>query len=35
MMNKNWVTRVGIGKRAYYSLTVKGDAAIRRSEKSM
>jgi len=35
MMNKNWVTRVGIGKRAYYSLTAKGDAAIRRYEKSM
>lgn len=32
MMNKNWVTRVGIGKRAYYSLTARGDAAIKRCE---
>ena len=30
MMSKNWVTRVGIGKRAYYSLTTRGDAAMRR-----
>ena len=34
MMNKNWVTRVGVGKRAYYSLTARGDAAIKRYEKS-
>lgn len=33
MMNKNWVTRVGVGKRAYYSLTARGDAAIKRYEK--
>jgi predicted transcriptional regulator len=33
MMNKNWVTRVGVGKRAYYSLTALGDAAIKRYEK--
>jgi predicted transcriptional regulator len=30
MMKKNWVTRVGAGKRAYYSLTAKGDSALRR-----
>jgi len=30
MMGKNWVTRVGVGKRAYYSLTARGDAAIKR-----
>jgi DNA-binding MarR family transcriptional regulator len=30
MMKKNWVTRVGMGKRAYYSLTMRGDAAMRR-----
>ena len=30
MMKKNWVTRVGAGKRAYYSLTAKGDSAMRR-----
>jgi DNA-binding MarR family transcriptional regulator len=30
MMNKNWVIRVGVGKRAYYSLTNRGDTAIRR-----
>ena len=34
MMNKNWVTRVGVRKRAYYSLTARGDAAIRRYGKS-
>jgi DNA-binding MarR family transcriptional regulator len=34
MMGKNWVTRVGIGKRAYYSLTTRGDAAMRRCGKS-
>ena len=34
LMNKNWVTRVGVGKRAYYSLTARGDAAIKRYEKS-
>jgi len=33
LMNKNWVTRVGAGKRAYYSLTARGDAAIKRYEK--
>ncbi len=32
MMNKNWVTRVGSGKRAYYSLTARGDAAKKRHE---
>jgi len=30
MMKKNWVTRVGAGKRAYYSLTARGDSAMRR-----
>ena len=30
MMAKNWVTRVGAGKRAYYSLTARGDSALRR-----
>jgi len=30
MMKRNWVTRVGAGKRAYYSLTSKGDSALRR-----
>lgn len=30
LMNKNWVTRVGVGKRAYYSLTSRGDAALKR-----
>ena len=34
MMKKNWVTRVGFGKRAYYSLTARGDAAIKRYGKS-
>jgi len=34
MMNKNWVTRVGVGKRAYYSLTARGDTATKRYEKS-
>jgi Cdc6-like AAA superfamily ATPase/DNA-binding MarR family transcriptional regulator len=33
MMSKNWVTRVGVGKRAYYSLTARGNAAIKRAEK--
>jgi Cdc6-like AAA superfamily ATPase len=33
MMSKNWVTRVGVGKRAYYSLTPLGDAAIKRYER--
>lgn len=32
MMIKDWVTRVGSGKRAYYSLTARGAAAIRRYE---
>jgi hypothetical protein len=30
MMKKRWVTRVGKGKRAYYSLTMRGDAALKR-----
>ena len=30
MMKRNWVTRVGAGKRAYYSLTATGDSALRR-----
>jgi Cdc6-like AAA superfamily ATPase len=30
MMKKRWVTRVGKGKRAYYSLTVRGDASMKR-----
>lgn len=34
MMNKNWVTRVGVGKRACYSLTARGDATMRRYGKS-
>jgi len=34
LMNKNWVTRVGVGKRAYYSLTALGDAAIKRHGKT-
>jgi len=34
MMNKNWVARVGVGKRAYYSLTARGDVAMRRYGKS-
>jgi len=34
MMNKNWITRVGVGKRAYYSLTARGDAATKRVERS-
>ncbi len=33
MMKKNWVTRVGMGKRAYYSLTMRGDSAMRRYKK--
>jgi len=33
MMKKNWVTRVGVGKRAYYSLTLHGDSAIKRYER--
>jgi len=33
MMKKNWVTRVGVGKRAYYSLTMRGDSAMRRHQK--
>jgi len=32
IMSKNWVTRVGAGKRAYYSLTSRGDSAIKRYE---
>lgn len=34
MMNKNWVIRVGMGKRAYYSLTTRGDAAMKRYERA-
>lgn len=34
MMMKNWVIRVGTGKRAYYSLTARGEAAARRKERS-
>ena len=34
MRNKNWVIRVGMGKRAYYSLTTRGDTAIKRYERS-
>ena len=30
MMKNNWVTRVGVGKRAYYSLTARGAAATKR-----
>lgn len=30
MMRGNWVVRVGAGKRAYYSLTARGEAAARR-----
>lgn len=33
MMNKNWVIRVGMGKRAYYSLTTRGDTAMKRYER--
>jgi hypothetical protein len=29
MMKKNWVTRVGVGKRAYYSLAALGYSALR------
>ncbi|MCL5949751.1 MAG: winged helix-turn-helix domain-containing protein [Candidatus Bathyarchaeota archaeon] len=34
MMRKRWVTRVGKGKRAYYSLTMRGDAAVKRCGRS-
>ena len=34
LMKKRWVTRVGKGKRAYYSLTMRGDAAIKRYGKT-
>ena len=34
MMKKRWVTRVGKGKRAYYSLTMRGDAAMKRYGKT-
>jgi DNA-binding MarR family transcriptional regulator len=34
MMNKNWVIRVGMGKRAYYSLTTRGDTAMKRYERA-
>lgn len=33
MMGNNWVVRVGAGKRAYYSLSAGGEAAIRRKER--
>jgi predicted transcriptional regulator len=33
MMKKRWVTRVGKGKRAYYALTMRGDAAAKRYGK--
>jgi DNA-binding MarR family transcriptional regulator len=33
MRNKNWVIRVGMGKRAYYSLTTQGDTAMKRYER--
>jgi len=32
MMKKNWVVRVGSKKRAYYSQTAGGEAALRRKE---
>jgi len=32
MMQANWVVRVGAGKRAYYSLTARGEAAARRKK---
>jgi len=34
MMMKNWVIRVGTGKRAYYSLTAQGETAARRKERA-
>jgi len=34
MMSKNWVIRVGMGKRAYYSLTTRGDTAMKRYERA-
>jgi len=34
MRRDNWVVRVGAGKRAYYSLTARGEAAIKRWERS-
>jgi Cdc6-like AAA superfamily ATPase len=34
LMRKRWVTRVGKGKRAYYSLTMRGDAATKRYGKT-
>jgi Cdc6-like AAA superfamily ATPase len=34
MVKKRWVTRVGKGKRAYYSLTMRGDASVKRLERS-
>jgi len=34
MRNKNCVIRVGMGKRAYYSLTTRGDTAMKRYERS-
>jgi len=33
MLSKRWVTRVGKGKRVYYSLTTRGDAAMKRYRK--
>jgi DNA-binding HxlR family transcriptional regulator len=32
MMQKGWVTRVGIGKRAYYSISVRGLSALKRGK---
>jgi len=34
MLKKRWVTRVGKGKRTYYSLTMRGDASVKRLERS-
>ena len=33
MMVYDWVVRVGTGKRAYYSLTAREEASIRRRER--
>lgn len=34
MMEKDWVGRIGAGKRAYYYITARGEAALRRAESS-
>jgi len=34
MMAKDWVGRIGEGKRAYYYITGKGEAALRRAKSS-